>query len=457
MTKSNSKTPETILIVDDSTETLELLKRNIDSYNKGYRIYTSTNVSEAIRKLKTIPIDIVITDLQMPEINGMQLVKFIRDNHKDTEVLVITGFPSVETAVESIKSGADEYLIKPFTNEELFIALQKVSNKLYDHRLLQTHNNIQGNVFGIIGESESMLRVFNVIEKISSTNATVLITGESGTGKELVARAIHYRSNRSALPFIAVNCAALPDELLESELFGHIKGAYTGANETRAGFFQIADKGTIFLDEISNTSPSMQAKLLRVLQEKEFYMVGDKKPIKVDVRVITATNVDLMHLVKKENFREDLFYRLNVVNIHIPPLRDRDNDLMLLINHFVNRYTKEIGKSNIPAFSNKTINALKKYCWPGNVRELQSLIYNLVIMSENNKIETSDLPNAMRFSIKNSPNTNKSLMEIEQEHILNVLTSVNNNKSEAAKILGIDRKTLRDKLKNFSAKTEKLK
>ncbi|MFA4851870.1 MAG: sigma-54 dependent transcriptional regulator [Bacteroidales bacterium] len=457
MTKSNSKNSETILIVDDSTETLELLKRNIDNYNKGYRIYTATNVSEAIRKLKTIPIDIVITDLRMPEINGMQLVKFIRDNHKDTEVLVITGFPSVETAVESIKSGADEYLIKPFTNEELFISLQKVSNKLQTHKLLQIPKNIQGNIFGIIGESESMLRVFNVIEKISSTNATVLITGESGTGKELVARAIHYRSNRSALPFIAVNCAAIPDELLESELFGHIKGAFTGANETRAGFFQIADKGTIFLDEISNTSQSMQAKLLRVLQEKEFYMVGDKKPIKVDVRVITATNVDLMHLVKKENFREDLFYRLNVVNIHIPPLRDRDNDLMLLINHFVNRYTKEIGKSHIPVFSDKTITALKKYCWPGNVRELQSLIYNLVIMSENNKIETSDLPNAMRFSIKNSPNTNKSLVEIEQEHILNVLTSVNNNKSGAAKILGIDRKTLRDKLKNFSAKTENSK
>ncbi len=353
MTKSNSKNSETILIVDDSTETLELLKRNIDNYNKGYRIYTATNVSDAIRKLKTIPIDIVITDLRMPEINGMQLVKFIRDNHKDTEVLVITGFPSVETAVESIKSGADEYLIKPFTNEELFISLQKVSNKLQTHKLLQTPKNIQGNIFGIIGESESMLRVFNVIEKISSTNATVLITGESGTGKELVARAIHYRSNRSALPFIAVNCAAIPDELLESELFGHIKGAFTGANETRAGFFQIADKGTIFLDEISNTSPSMQAKLLRVLQEKEFYMVGDKKPIKVDVRVITATNVDLMHLVKKENFREDLFYRLNVVNIHIHPLRNRDNDLMLLINHFVNRYTKEIDKRNIQMRKNK--------------------------------------------------------------------------------------------------------
>ncbi|MDD5571270.1 MAG: sigma-54 dependent transcriptional regulator [Bacteroidales bacterium] len=457
MTKLNSKSSETILIVDDSIETLELIKRNIDNFNKGYRVYTATNVTDAMQRLKTIPIDIVVTDLRMPEINGMHLVKFVRDNYKDTEVLVITGYPSVETAIESIKSGAEEYLTKPFTDEELHKALQKASNKLFTRELLVNKKNTQGNIFGIIGESEPMLRVFNIIEKISSTNATVLITGESGTGKELVARAIHYRSNRSTLPFIAVNCAAIPDELLESELFGHIKGAYTGANETRAGFFQIADKGTIFLDEISNTSQSMQAKLLRVLQEKEFYMVGDKKPIKVDVRVITATNVDLMHLVKNENFREDLYYRLNVVNIHIPPLRDRDNDLLLLINHFANRYAKELGKNNVPAFSNETVNALKKYYWPGNVRELQSMTYNLVLMSENNKIETSDLPPAMRFSIKNSPNTNKSLSEIEQKHIINVLASVKNNKSEAAKILGIDRKTLRDKLKNIHAKIENSK
>ncbi|MFA6922924.1 MAG: sigma-54 dependent transcriptional regulator [Bacteroidales bacterium] len=457
MNNPDIKSPKTILIVDDSIETLELLKRNLDNFNKGYHVYKATNVTDAIQRLKTIPIDIVITDLRMPEIDGIHLVKFVRDNYKNTEVLVITGYPSIETAIDSIKSGAEEYLIKPFTEEELLKSLQKASSKLIARKLLVDNKNIHGNIFGIIGESEPMRHVFNIIEKISSTNATVLITGESGTGKELVARAIHYRSNRSNMPFIAVNCAALPDELLESELFGHIKGAYTGASETRAGFFQVADKGTIFLDEISNTSPSMQAKLLRVLQEREFYMVGDKKSIKVDVRVVAATNVDLMYLVKNESFREDLYYRLNVVNIHIPPLRERGNDLLLLINHFANRYSKELGKSKVPVLSDKTINALKKYYWPGNVRELQSLINNLIIMSENNKIETNDLPHSMRFSIKHTPNTNKSLLEIEHEHISNVLASVNNNKSEAARILGIDRKTLRDKFKNISAKTENLK
>ncbi|MBC8343350.1 MAG: sigma-54-dependent Fis family transcriptional regulator [Bacteroidetes bacterium] len=445
---------ETILIVDDSVETLELLKRNINDFNKDCQVFTTTNVTDAVKKLKTIPIDIVITDLQMPEINGMHLVKFVRDNYKNTEILVITGFPSVETAVESIKYGADEYLIKPFTDKEFFIALHKVTDKLITHKLLNNHKNTNGNIFGIIGESKPMLGVFNMIEKISTTNATVLISGESGTGKELVARAIHYRSNRSSMPFIAINCAALPSDLLESELFGHTKGAFTGANESRSGFFQMADKGTIFLDEISNTSPSMQAKLLRVLQEKEFYMVGDKKPIKVDTRVITATNVDLLHLIKKDNFREDLFYRLNVVNIHVPPLRDRNNDIVLLINYFASRYTKELGKSDVPVFSDNAIHALKEYHWPGNVRELQNLIYNLIILAEENKIDPSDLPQKMRYCIQSSSNVNKSLETLEKEHILDVLASVNNNKSAAAKILGIDRKTLRDKLKNNQSKTD---
>lgn len=449
MSKVNSKNSDTILLVDDSIETLELLKRNLENHSNNYHVYTATNVTDAIKKLNSTPINIVITDLQMPEINGIHLVKYVRENYKEIEILVITGYPSVETAVESIKSGAEEYLIKPFSDDEFFKALQKVSNLLYTRKLVGNKKNAQGNIFGIIGESEPMLKVFNIIEKISNTNATVLITGESGTGKELVARAIHYRSNRSTSPFIPVNCAALPDELLESELFGHKKGAFTGANETRAGFFQIADKGTIFLDEISNTSQSMQAKLLRVLQEKEFYMVGDTKPIKVDVRILTATNVDLMHLVKNESFREDLYYRLNVINIVIPPLRERSNDILLLINHFASRYSKEIGKTTIPTFSDKAINILRNYFWPGNVRQLQSLIYNLVIMTENDVIETSDLPQSMRFSIKRSSNINKSLINIEQEHILNVLDSVNNNKSEAAKILGIDRKTLRDKIKNY--------
>lgn len=446
------KNTESVLIVDDSAEALELLKRNIEDLDKGYQVFASTNASDAIQKLKKTPIDIVITDLRMPEITGMQLVKFIKDNYKDIETLVLTGFPSVETAVESMKSGAVEYLTKPFTDTELSVALQKISDKLAARRLMKKNKVVQGNIFGIIGESEPMHRVFSLIEKISSTDATVLVTGESGTGKELVARAIHYRSVRGPLPFIAINCAALPGELLESELFGHVKGAFTGANEARAGFFQMADKGTIFLDEISSTSLSMQAKLLRVLQEKEFYMVGGKKPVKVDVRVISATNIDLMHLVKKENFREDLYYRLNVFNIHIPPLRERGDDLILLINHYANRYAKELGKTEAPAFSDEVIDVLRKYHWPGNVRELQNLVHRLTLMTDNNRVLTSDLPSEMRFSIVSSPGTNRSLEEVEQDYILAVLASADNNKSEAAKILKIDRKTLRDKLKNIHPK-----
>ncbi len=447
MKKQNNTKSEKILVVDDSPETLELIKRNLDS--KGYFVFTSSNVSDAISFLNTTPVDLVVTDLRMPQINGIQLVKHIRENYKNTEVLVITGYPSVESAIESIKSGAEEYLTKPFTDEELFIAVQKTVNKLYVAKTTQRQTLFQSNIYGIIGESKAIRTIFNAIEKIASTNVTALITGESGTGKELVARAIHYRSNHAAAPFVAVNCAAIPNELLESELFGHIKGAFTGANDTRAGFFQTANGGTIFLDEISNTSLSMQAKLLRVLQEKEFYMVGDKKPIKVNVRIIAATNVDLLNLMKKGNFREDLYYRLNVINIQIPPLRERENDVFLLINFFANKYAKEIGKKTIPSFTDRALEALKNYYWHGNVRELQNLMYYLIIMTDGNIIDITDLPPAMRYCIQNTPTFNKTLQEMEKEYILNVLTSVKNNKTEASKILGIDRKTLREKIKDL--------
>jgi len=447
-----SKQEETILLVDDSAEALELLRRNIAGFDKTFNVHAVTNVSDAIDTLKKIPVDIVITDLRMPEVNGIHLVKYIRDHHRETEVLVVTGFPSIDTAVESIRYGAEEYLTKPYTDKELEAALQKVTGKLRTRRSFSKSKPATGNAFGIIGESQPMRQVFSLVEKVATTNATVLVTGESGTGKELVARAIHYRSARASQPFIAINCAALPGELLESELFGHMKGAFTGANETRAGFFQMADKGTIFLDEIGSTSPSMQAKLLRVLQEKEFYMVGGNKPIKADVRVISAANVDLPALVKKETFREDLYYRLNVFHIHIPPLRERGDDLILLIDHYVNRYVKESGKTEVPVFSDDVITVLRKYNWPGNVRELQNLVYRLVLMAENNRVLTSDLPPEMRFSVAHSPNIRRSLEEMETEYIYAVLASVRNNKSEAAKILGIDRKTLRDKLKNVPSK-----
>jgi DNA-binding NtrC family response regulator len=447
MKKQENKKSENILVVDDSPETRELIKRNLDS--KGYFVFTKANVSDAIAFLSITPVDLVVTDLRMPQTNGIQLVKHIRENYKHTEVLVITGYPSVESAVESIKSGAEEYLTKPFTDDELFNAVRKALNKLYAAKTTQIQTPLLENVYGIIGESKAIRNVFNTIEKVASTNVTTLITGESGTGKELVARAIHYRSKQATAPFVAVNCAAIPNELLESELFGHIKGSFTGANDTRAGFFQTANGGTIFLDEISNTSLSMQAKLLRVLQEKEFYMVGDKKPIKVNVRIIAATNVDLLQLVKKGNFREDLYYRLNVVNIQLPPLRERENDVYLLINFFAEKYAKEIGRKNIPSFSGKALEAFRNYHWPGNVRELQNLIYHLIIMTEGKTIDITDIPPAMRFTLQSNSALNKTLKEVEREYIQNVLASVKNNKTEAATILGIDRKTLREKIKDL--------
>lgn len=451
MQKKNGKESGKILVVDDSPETLEIIKRNLNS--RGYIVFTSSNVGDAIRFLDNTPIDLVVTDLRMPQTNGIHLVKHVRENIKDTEVLVITGFPSVKSAVEAIKSGAEEYLTKPFTDEELFSAVQKVFNKLYAARTTQQPTVLKGNVYGIVGESKAMKDVFRTIEKISSTDVTALITGESGTGKELVARAIHYISHKSAAPFVAVNCAAIPNDLLESELFGYVKGAFTGASETRAGFFQTAEGGTIFLDEISNTSLPMQAKLLRVLQEKEFYMVGDKKPISVSVRVIASTNVDLLYLVKKGNFREDLYYRLNVVNIVVPPLRERGHDLFLLINFFINKYAEEIGRKKIPVFTDKALETLQNYYWPGNVRELQNLIHHLIILNDNDIIDISDLLPAIRHNINNTQTVafNRTLNEVEREYIINVLASVSNNKTEAAKILGIDRKTLREKLKNLSS------
>jgi two-component system response regulator HydG len=431
-----------ILVVDDSPETIELIKRNLES--AGYHIYSAGTVQSAVKLLSGLNIHMVITDLKMPGENGMELVRHIAENCKGIGTLVITGFPSIQGAVESIKIGAEEYLVKPFTDEELFKSVERVLAKTLKHKK-EAPRNTPAN-FGIIGESEGMLHVFKTINKAKNTNATVLINGESGTGKELVARALHYGSNASAAPFVPVNCGGIPDPLLESELFGYIKGAFTGANETRAGFFQTADGGTIFLDEISNTSLAMQAKLLRVLQEKEFYMVGSKKANKVNVRVVAATNVDLMQLVRKGLFREDLYYRLNIITIDLPPLRERNKDILLLLDFFLTRYVRELGKSPMQ-FSPKAVRSLQEYAWPGNVRELQNLIHRLVIMADDNTIDTPDLPENFRFSATRVRSLNRKLEEVEREYILDVLSANKNNISQTAQILGIDRKTLREKIK----------
>jgi DNA-binding NtrC family response regulator len=383
----------------------------------------------------------------MPKASGLDLVRHVRENLKDTEVMIITGYASIEGAVQAVKSGAEEYLSKPFTDEELFAAVQRVLEKLHLRRAGQRAvPSLSTSRYGLLGESEALARVWQDVAKAASTAATVLIWGESGTGKELVARAIHYNSVRSSAPFVTVNCGGIPEGLLESELFGHVKGSFTGATESRAGFFQTADGGTLFLDEISDTSLAMQAKLLRVLQEKEVYMVGARRPQKVDVRVLAATNKDLFGLVKKGAFREDLYFRLNVINISLPPLRDRGDDILLLARHFAARFAKEAGKRALQ-FSENALGVLKRYDWPGNVRELENVIQRLVVMTDGEVIEIPDLPPLMRFSAPRANGLNRTLAEVEADYIRNVLAGVGGNKTRAAEILGIDRKTLREKMK----------
>ena len=438
----------TVLVVDDDPNTLEVLQRNLAQ--EGFRIYSAKSVQEALEILQRTPVDLVITDYKMPKVTGMDLIKHVRDNYKNIEVMMITGFATIQGAVEAIKTGAEEYLTKPFTADELLNAVQRSLEKLHLRRAGREEVRIVYKApAGILGKSSRMVKVFDAIEKSAKTSATVLITGESGTGKELVARAIHYTSKRASAPFVPINCGGIPESLLESELFGYVKGAFTGATESRAGFFQTADGGTIFLDEISETSLAMQVKLLRVLQEKEVAMVGASSPRKVDVRIIAATNKDLYSLVSKGSFREDLFFRINVITIEIPPLRDRGDDILSLTRYFIEKYSEEMGKKP-PRFSDEALQVVKSYYWPGNIRELQNVIQRIIVMSDSELIEVPDLPSLMRFSALRKTGFDRTLAEIEAEYVKNVLASVDGNKSKAAEILGIDRKTLRKKLESKS-------
>ena len=451
MTSAGKK--ETILVVDDVPNTVEVLQRNLAS--QGYTVFTAPGVGEALRITETVPIDLVITDFKMPKVSGLDLVRHVRENLKDTEVIMITGYPSVEGAVEAVKIGAEEYLAKPFTDEELFSAVRRALKKLHTRRVGETAlAKPSPSPYGLIGESQPMREVFHAIGKAAASLATVLISGESGTGKELVARAIHYSSPRSSASFVPVNCGGIPEGLLESELFGYAKGAFTGAAESRAGFFQTADGGSIFLDEISETSLNMQVKLLRVLEDKEVYMVGLSRGRRVDVRVLASTNKNLLAAVTNGLFREDLYFRLNVLSIELPPLRERGDDIVLLVHHFAKKFSKELGKPTL-TFSDKAIHTLEdSYVWPGNVRELENVIHRLVVMSESDRIDVPDLPAVMRFSALGASRVHRTLAKVEAEHIRNVLASVGGNRTKASQILDIDRKTLREKLKKMGKPAE---
>ncbi len=435
--------PFRILVVDDDADSREVIQAHLE--DEGYRVRTCPGVPQALQALAQDTFDVIITDLRMPRANGLELIRHVRQNQQDVEIMMVTGYPSIEGAVEAVKSGAEHYLAKPFTDAELLTAVRAVIEKLVRKRMVRSEN-VAGRTYGIIGESAAMQKVFKLIAKACQSNANVHISGESGTGKELVARAVHYAGPRRSAPFVSVNCTAIPESLIESELFGHAKGAFTGAGEARTGFFQIAHGGTLFLDEIGDASLSMQGKLLRAIQDKTIYKVGSSRPIQVDTRLICATNKDLLQLIKKGLFREDLYYRINVIDITVPSLRERGADIFLLVSHFHAKFAKDLGRK-VPAFSDEVLRQMMAYHWPGNVRELENLVQKLVLVAEGDTIMPTDLPSAMRFSAAGSRRLDRSLAEMESEYVHDVLASVDGNKTRAAAILKIDRKTLREKLK----------
>jgi len=444
-----------ILVVDDEAIVRESLRDWLS--DAGYQVLTAENGPKALAIIETERVGIVITDLVMPGMDGIELMKRAKENQPDIEVIIITAYGSIPTAIAAMKEGAYDYIEKPFCPERAELLVKKLAEhqELLEENLslrqrLEDHYRFEN----IITKSSKMQRVIEVIKIVAKSNATALITGESGTGKELVARAIHSQSHRQGKPFVAVSCAALPESLLESELFGHEKGSFTGAYAQKKGKFEFANRGTLFLDEVGEMSANIQVHLLRVLEEKEFTRVGGNEPIKVDVRVISATNKDLKRAIATGEFREDLYYRLNVVTIELPPLRERKEDVPLLAQHFLNKFALE-NQKEITGFSPEATEFLLGYDWPGNVRELENAIERAVILAKDSLITVADLPQE-NISLARSAPTGKSLKELEKDHLLNILNETGGNYSETARILGITRMTLYNKAREYGLSVKKI-
>lgn len=442
-----------ILVIDDEKNIREGLKKTLEL--EGHSVETASNGEEGFDLIKLNDFDVVIADVRMPVIGGIKLIEMVNSIKPYLKIIILTGHGSVETAVEAMKKGAYDFFTKPVDIDKLLLTIEralKEKNIILENVELKKKLDEKYGLENIIGNSSSLKSVMDIVKQVAPTKATVLIEGESGTGKELIANAIHKLSDRANQTLIKVHCAALNENLLESELFGHEKGAFTGALTMKKGRFELADGGTLFLDEIGEISPLIQVKLLRVLQEKEFERVGGTKTIKVDVRVITATNRDLWQEVQKKNFREDLYYRLKVVSIKIPPLRERKEDIPLLVNAFIEEFCRVNNKPRI-SISPKAMAILESYSWPGNVRELRNLVEGLVVLSRGNEITEKDLPPHIRNEIIEKDfikiNLGLPLSEVEKIYILATLKLVKNNKSKAAKILNIGRKTLHRKLDEY--------
>ncbi len=443
---------ERILVVEDEELMRELLSRIL--VRENYSLFKASNGKEALKLFQDNPIDLILTDLKMEEMDGLELLTHVRAFDPEAVVIMMTAYASVETAVEAMRRGAYDYITKPFINDEIRVVLRRALDQRHlsrENRYLKRELRERYRFDNIVGKSEAMEKVYRMVEKVASISSNLLLTGETGTGKELIARAIHYNSERAERPFVAVNCGALTESLLESELFGHVKGAFTGAIASKEGFFHKANGGTLFLDELSEVSPGLQVKLLRAVQEREVIPVGGRDPLKFDVRLLAATNKDLEEAVKRGGFREDLFYRLNVITIHLPPLRQRKEDIPLLANFFLEKYARRFGKLSAK-ISTDARRVLVNYDWPGNVRELENALERAVALSEGDTVDTSDLPEKIasaKIQIQDVDEVEMTLDALEEQHIKKVLHKVAGDKPRAAQILGINLSTLYRKLDRY--------
>jgi DNA-binding NtrC family response regulator len=455
-------TQERILIVEDEPDLMQVFVEILTM--EGYDVSTATNGETAIQMISENTYELALTDLYLPKIDGFQVLAHLQRATPPISAIVMTGHGSIESAVEAMKKGAVDYITKPVTFDQLRIVVKKaleVRRLRQENRLLRQQLKSKYRFENLVGTSAAMQQVFQLIEKVADAESTVLILGESGTGKELVARAIHFNSHRAEKAMIPVNCGAIMESLLESELFGHERGAFTGAVQTRMGRFELANGGTVFLDEVGDMSPALQVKLLRILQEQSFERVGGTKSIRVDVRIIAATNRNLEEAITRGEFREDLYYRLSVIPLTLPPLRAREEDILLLLHHFMEQFNRTRGR-RLEGFSPPTLHMLMNYHWPGNVRELENLVDRLVVLKGQGIIEPEDLPEKMRTALAPTPSESAveipgegfcldiAVKEFERELITKALQKADGVKNKAAQILGIKRTTLVEKLKRHS-------
>ena len=445
-----------VLVVDDEPAVRAGITQALGKL--GFEVQTAATGAEGLRLMAVRPAGIVLLDVRLPDLGGMEVLKSLRQDHPDVVVIMITGHPNVEDAVASIKQGAFDYLVKPFHLEQLETLVAR-AREVVHHRVLPKaplagERDLMG-LETLVGQSPAMQTVFAKLRRAAPSDSTVLLTGESGTGKELAARAIHQLSHRKHKEFVPVDCSALVESLLESELFGHVKGSFTGAHQTKHGLFELANYGTFFFDEIANLSLNIQAKLLRVIQEREFMQVGSQRRIKLDIRIIASSNRDLREAIKAGIFREDLFYRLSVVPIHLPPLRERTGDIPLLVEHFIRKYHQK-SKREVTGVTAEAMKQLNSYPWPGNVRELEHTIERILILEDGDLIMPEHLPSFIsgrQGDFQVFSDDGLTLEELERNYLQFILRRTRGNQSEAARLLGINRKTLGQKIQKYGLRT----